>query len=33
MSPEIGYRLHTVGTLTQGLVAIAVLWVITAIVL
>ena len=33
MSPEIGYRLHTVGTLAQGLVAIAVLWVITAIVL
>ncbi len=33
MPPEIGYRLHTVGTLVQGLVAIAALWVITAVVL
>jgi GntP family gluconate:H+ symporter len=33
MPPEIGYRLHTVGTLVQGLVAIAALWVITAAVL
>lgn len=33
MPPEIGYRLHTVGTLVQGVVAIATLWVIAATVL
>ena len=33
MSPDVGYRLQTVGTLVQGLVAAAVVWGISHVAL